>query len=478
MNRLRKIVLVLGILAGFVFLGLLVTWVAMPAWDIWMIWRVYSGYVETVSNLTGLNRYLVTAGALLMFVPFYYGATQLLSFSRRKRYIGGAILMVLAVLYNLSLYQVTKEMSFAFSGGAPQKWYALTPEGVKFYDRPGVDTTYGIPLKPVTPEVIRKLKLLQQGEFKPIDPSRATFFNPITGEAQVWYYKYPDGSLEFYDKPGFHPVTGTPLQPVTQEVYFEWGKTQKSKQPTASVGEMAPGVRQSGGKPPSGVAMEVRSDPQGAEAYLDWKPKGQTPVALEGKEVRGLLVVMKEGHQAGFRKIDTRGGEKVEFTLPPEGKRSRTRLLLTAPEGTSNEATSSLRSRLVEEGFTVLGPEEAREFQQELTRAGGLSHRGFRAWARARFDTDLLLTARVRQSSRELSDQELGYLGIREAVKGAVRTEVGIDLEIVDLRSGDHVTAVSAKGAGFALDRTDGFQKALSQAASESAKQLRQRIRG
>ncbi len=435
------------------------------------IWQIYQHFVETASDLTGLNKYLVTAAAMLLFVPFLIGVQSLFSLSRRRRYGGTSILLALAVLYNLGLYYFTKDLYFAFSQGEAMKWYALTPEGVKFYDRPGVDPTYGIKLQPVTPEVIRKLRLLQKGEFTPIDPNRATFFNPITGEPQVWYYQYPDGTFEFYDKPGYHPITGTPLQPVTQQVYFEWRKRQKVRLPRE------PGERPPTGAQPSAVVVEVRSDPQGADTFLDWKPKGQTPVPLKGKEISGLLVVVKEGHRAGFRRIDSREGGQVEFTLPPEGRRPRTRLLLVA-EGLSGEAFATLRGRLVEEGFSVLGLEEAREFQRELSRAGGLSHRGFRAWARARFDTDLLVMARVRQSSRELSEQELGFLGIREAVQGAVRAEVGIDLEVVDLRSGDHLAAVSGKGSGFALDRAQSVQKALTQAATESATRLRQRLQG
>jgi len=238
------------------------------------------------------------------------------------------------------------------------------------------------------------------------------------------------------------------------------------------------------GLPPGGpsipekVVLELRSDPSGADVFLDWALKGQTPMGLEGERIRGLLVVAKDGHQPRFHQINYQERAALDFKLPPEGKRSRTRLLLLAPPGTSGESFSSLRSRLVEEGFTVLGPEEAGEFQRELEKAGGLSHRGFRAWARARFDTDLFLMARFRQSSRELSEQELGYLNIREAVKGAVRAEVGIDLEVVDLRSGDHVAAVSGKGSGFALDKAQGVQKALTQATSETAKLLRQRIQG
>ncbi len=478
MGKVGKAVGVLIALGLLVILFVVPTMIAMKTW---LVWKVFWGYVEGVSNLTGLNQYLLTALALVLLVPFYIGADMLFSFrglwSRRWRYTGAAILLAMAVGYNLSLYYVTKEMAFAFAGGAAQKWYAITPKGVKYYDRPGFDTEYGTALQPVTPEIVVKLKLLEKGEFTPIDPSQKPLFNPITGQAQAWYYQYPDGRFEFYDKPGFHPVTGAPLKAVTDQVYFEWRKTQKARPPEGVVREPRSRTEPSTGGQPSAAVVQIRSDPPGADTYLDWKPQGQTPVPIEGKEIRGLLVVVKEGHRAGFRRIDAREEGGVEFTLPPDAPRTRTRLLVVA-EGTAADAFSSLRSRLVEEGFTVLGEEEAREFQREVRRAGGLSHRGLRAWARARFDTDLLVTARVRQSSRELSGQELGYLGIREAVKGAVRAEVGIDLEVVDLRSGDHLAAASGKGSGFALDRAQGFQKALTQAATESAKLLRERIRG
>lgn len=242
--------------------------------------------------------------------------------------------------------------------------------------------------------------------------------------------------------------------------------------------EKPPASQQQPESQPSTMVMEIRSDPSDADTYLDWKPRGQTPVSLRETNIGEFVVVVKEGYRAAFRRIDTREGGQVMFALLPDRARSHTRLLLLAHENTSDDAFSSLKSRLVEEGFTVLGTEEAKEFQQELSRAGGLSHRGLRGWARERFDIDLLVLARFRQSNRELSDQEVGHLGIREAVKGIVRTEVSVDLEVVDLRSGDHLGIVSGKGSGFAMDRAQGFQKALTSAITESAQLLRKRIRG
>lgn len=195
---------------------------------------IYSHFVESVSDLTGLNKYLVKAGVALMLVPLLVGMKLFFSIKRTKRYIGASILVTLLVLYNLSLYYFTKDLHFTFSEGKVLKWYALTPDGVKFFDRPGVEPVYGIPLKPVTPEVIRNLKILQKGDFRPIDPKNVQFFNPITGEPQVWYYQYPDGRLEFYDKPGYHPITGEPLKAITKQIYFEW--TEKAK-PKAHLGK-------------------------------------------------------------------------------------------------------------------------------------------------------------------------------------------------------------------------------------------------
>jgi len=219
---------------AILFLLLLLFIPTIVAMKYFAISQVYSHFVDSISNLTGLNKYLVKAGVALMLVPLLIGLKLFFSIRKKRRYIGTAILVTLLVLYNLSLYHFTKDLHFAFSEGKVLKWYALTPEGVKFFDRPGVEPVYGITLKPVTPEVIRNLKLLQKGDFNPVDPTKISWFNPITGDAQIWYYQYPDGSFEFYDKPGYHPVTGDPLKPATKQIHFEWREKAKTKTPSVT----------------------------------------------------------------------------------------------------------------------------------------------------------------------------------------------------------------------------------------------------
>lgn len=224
------------------------------------------------------------------------------------------------------------------------------------------------------------------------------------------------------------------------------------------------------------VSLELRSEPVEAEVFLDWVFKGKTPLRLEGEKIHGLLVVVKDDHQAWFRQVSYQTSDVLDLNLPLENPRSRTHLLLLVSGESSGDFFSSLKDHLMEEGFAVLGPEEAGEFEQAFGRAGGISRRALRAWARVRFDTDLLITAQVHQSSRELSEREMSFPGIREAVKGTVRAEVSVELEVVDLRFGNHLSAVSSKGADFALDPAQSIQKALTQVAADVAKKLRQQI--
>lgn len=474
MNKVGRVALIVGVLLMSVLIFVVVPiWVGRSV----AVWHLHWRYVEEVSNLTGLNHYIVTAAGLLLFIPVWFGAKMAMSVrSSRDRYLGAGIILGLAVLYNVGLFWATRETSFAFATGASMKWYAVTPEGVKYFDRAGVEPKYGVPLQPVTPQVARQLEMMERGTVRPVDPERVTLFNPNTGQAQAWYYRYPDGNLEFYDRPGHHPVTGTLLQPVTQEIILEWRKRERAR-PQAL---QAPASGQPSGTPTAATPATtgtIRSDPEGADAYLDWKPRGRTPTQFEDKNSRGLLVIVKDGYRAAFKRVDPRAEGEIEFTLQPDAPHSRKRLLVVLAEGPS-EAASALRAQLIGQGFSVLGLEEGREFERERDRAGGLSNPALRAWARARFETDLVVMVRARQTSRELSDQEFGHLGIREAVKGATRTEVGIDVEVIDLRSGDSVTAASSKGSGFALDRSQGAQKAATQAATESAKVLKERLQG
>jgi len=129
------------------------------------IHQIYSYYVDSVSSLTGINKYLVKVAVILMIIPFLIGLKFFLfsPFNKKRKYIGAAIVVTIVVLYNLGLYGLTKESYFDFSKGKVSKWYASTPEGIRFFYSPGYDPKYGIALKPVTPKIIANLEKMKRG---------------------------------------------------------------------------------------------------------------------------------------------------------------------------------------------------------------------------------------------------------------------------------------------------------------------------
>lgn len=217
--------------------------------------QIYSSFTDHLASLIGSNMYLIRVVVVLAMVPFFYALKLYFSFDGKRRRIGSALMTAFVVFYNLGLYFSTKDQYFTFQEGKVTKWYAITPDGVKFHDRPGVEPVYGIPLKPVSPEVIRNLKTLERGDFRSVDPSQVTWFNPISGDAQLWFFLGPEGTFEFYNKPGYHPFTNAPLKPVTKDVYYQW------KARTARTAEMTRTVESGIGSKAGGATKSLEFTP-------------------------------------------------------------------------------------------------------------------------------------------------------------------------------------------------------------------------
>lgn len=198
---------------------------AFVVWDI-VSWSVFNSYVDAFAAQTGWNSFLVKALAGLMFIPFYVGTRYLLNFrDSQKRRRGILILAALYFCYNLGLYWITKDY---YHG----KWYVRTPEGIEIYDRlpeDGRDPVYGFKMKPITPEIVAEIMALEKG-CSPVDPQHVNFFNKITGELQVWYYRRPDGAYDFFNGPCYHPQLGIRLAPVTRAVVKNWRERQAQEE--------------------------------------------------------------------------------------------------------------------------------------------------------------------------------------------------------------------------------------------------------
>lgn len=118
--------------------------------------------------------------------------------------------------------------------GAPVLWFSKGADSsIELYDLMGFHPRTGGELVPVTREIAdlwqKQFELSQnlvnrvsRGAPKLVDPDRYSFFNPVTGRAQVHFWRSPAGEYEFYDSEGFQPKTGDKLQPITREAIDQW----------------------------------------------------------------------------------------------------------------------------------------------------------------------------------------------------------------------------------------------------------------
>lgn len=269
---------------GWVLAGIiLVVFVVAAVWVIEGAVRmsIFNSYADAIARKTGLSQYLVNILWGVFLIPFYLGIHYAIQvWSQRKRWAGATILIILYVIYNAGLYAATRSH---YRG----KWYVRTPDGIEYYDRrteSGKDPVYGYKLKPVTPEKVPELIALEDG-CNTFDPQRATFFNPTTGNAQVWFYKRPDGGYEFFDGPCHHPELGTRLNPVTRSVVQDW------KQQAPPSGERKD-ERQAQPSPQEGQPSETDQEPEnkadkgarGPETEQESEGSGSEPREDSGAE--------------------------------------------------------------------------------------------------------------------------------------------------------------------------------------------------
>ena len=86
---------------------------------------------------------------------------------------------------------------------------------------------------PVTPEIVDRWKA-QQALFarKPpvrVDPALHPWFDVKTGRPNIWHTPGENGTLDFFNGPGFHPKTGKALTEITQD-FAEKLAREKQKQ--------------------------------------------------------------------------------------------------------------------------------------------------------------------------------------------------------------------------------------------------------
>ena len=195
--------------------------------EIWIIKSVYFYVVDEIVSVTGINRQLSGGIVLLLLLPLIWVIPVLLKRRHKYNKQGWAIVLIYISVFFLSMFFIGQGKFFKHIDGEVRKYYSEREDGrIVIFDSPGYDPETSEELKPVTPNIVRQIKLREDGNPKKEDPQTAIWFNPFTGEPQLWYCVVAANTFEFFNKPGYHPITGKDLMPVSREFYATWQQLQ------------------------------------------------------------------------------------------------------------------------------------------------------------------------------------------------------------------------------------------------------------
>jgi hypothetical protein len=233
-SRVAKAIwIVLAIIAVCVLSWLLFTALFPTA----LGWSVYRYAVDRIVGVSGWDRLLVHAIAILLLLPFVWAVGEIIRIGLvarvrdawrgrhplvyRKR-AAATLLVAYTSAFFTVLYVAGRDSNFSFSTGEARRFYAVTPEGIRLFSEEGTDPKYGIDLRPITPEIAESVEREQLGLTPEPIPSGQlptfAYFDGNTGRARAWFFETPTGVYELFSSAGFHPQYGEPLRPVTAHV--------------------------------------------------------------------------------------------------------------------------------------------------------------------------------------------------------------------------------------------------------------------
>jgi hypothetical protein len=204
-----------------------------------LIFGTFNFVVDKFVDATGMSQYLVKGILVVVMVPFFVALREIgkiplfKGLGKLSKNVAWGIVIGYTSAYFLAMYFATKDTYFHHTGNTLKaaKWFAITPEGVRFFDTEGFDPKYGIKLNPVTPQVVANLERMKRGDVaKPLvfqSISEVSFFDPQTGQPKVWYARSATGEITLFSTSGFDPLTGEELKPANPLIVEEVARQRK-----------------------------------------------------------------------------------------------------------------------------------------------------------------------------------------------------------------------------------------------------------
>jgi hypothetical protein len=128
---------------------------------------------------------------------------------------------------------------FDLRTGEPNLWYSKSDSNgrIKLFDLIGFDPETGQELLPVTPQIAaawkKQIDAVARRPPQKVDPEKYAFFDTVTGEPRVWYWRGGYAEWEFYDNAGFRS-TGEKLTLISQPLIDQWRRENAEKRRQAA----------------------------------------------------------------------------------------------------------------------------------------------------------------------------------------------------------------------------------------------------
>ncbi|MCX6745724.1 MAG: hypothetical protein NTX00_01765 [Candidatus Parcubacteria bacterium] len=190
-----------------------------------------------LTNL-GINEWIAWIFTIPITIFFLWGLKQSLSKQADKKKQGYIILSLLMFAYCLGMYFMQRDYAFDPKTGKPTKCYAPTPYG--YEEVPcswKIHPIFGTTVIPANKELVTS-KILIRSDYpkvEKINPTRDMAFFTPDGQPLAWYYQYPDGKIEIFPRPGYHPQFKVVLAPVTPEIVNEIFKQLQAQESTQNI---------------------------------------------------------------------------------------------------------------------------------------------------------------------------------------------------------------------------------------------------
>ena len=200
-------------------IGLLVLVAIMKIWFIHSMYFFYLGKIVSAFGLDLLLSKVIAVFATVISILLLPWVISFLFLGRKKIELIIAVSIIFSIC-SLALYYGTNNVFFDRATGKPAKYYIKTIDGFKFSSSPNYDSRFGIKYKPINGDVIKEYYFWQKtgnlDNIPQVQPGK--YFNMITGEPIVWYIERVDKKIELFSLPGYDPMTGGLLKPITKVI--------------------------------------------------------------------------------------------------------------------------------------------------------------------------------------------------------------------------------------------------------------------